>query len=284
MYPEILRIGPISIKAWGLTMALSVIVALFIALKRADKLGMKRDFIYDLIIVVVVSAIVGSRIFYVIFHLEEFRGNLLEIVNPFAGPGGFGIAGLSMMGGVFLVVVAVAIYALIKKINFPRLADVIAPTFLLGAGITRIGCFLNGCCFGKPTSCACGINFPDGAASSFLQHYISTHPHEEIAGLLPTQLYASAAGFLLFLLVLWLEKWRDFDGYTSWLVLGLYSIDRFVVDQFRIYEANQILGHLGPIKFTVNEIVLLILFAFSVAMFILGKRGYTLKKKNATSL
>lgn len=283
MYPELLKIGPISIKAWGLMMALSVVVALFISLRRADRLGIKREYVYDLIIVVVVSAIVGSRFFYVIFHLEEFRGNWLDTINPFAGPGGFGIAGLSMMGGVILVVVAVAVYALIKKINFPKLGDVIAPTFLLGAGITRIGCFLNGCCFGRPTSGACGVNFPKGAAGSFLQQYITNHPHEHISGLLPTQLFASAAGFILFFLVLWLEKWRDFDGYTSWLVLGLYSIDRFVIDQFRTYEANQILGHLGPLTFTVNEVVLLILFVFSVVMFILGKRGYRLKKKNASS-
>lgn len=280
MHPEILSFGPFSIKSWGLMMAISVIIALFISLKRADRLGVKRELVYDMVIVVLIAAIVGSRLFYVIFHLEEFSGNWLDIINPFAGPGGFGIAGLSMMGGVFLVVIAVALYALIKKVNFPKIADVIAPTFLLGAGITRIGCFLNGCCFGRPTSGACGIHFPDGAAGSFLQNYFTNHPHEHITGLLPTQLYASAAGFALFFIVLWLEKWRNFDGYTSWLVLGLYSIDRFIIDQFRVYEANQILAHIGPIMITVNEIVLLFLFSFSLTMFLLGRRGYYLKKKD----
>ncbi len=261
-------------------MAISVVIALFISLKRADRIGVKRELVYDMVIVVLIAAIVGSRLFYVIFHLEEFSGNWLDIINPFAGPGGFGIAGLSMMGGVFLVVIAVALYALIKKVNFPRIADVIAPTFLLGAGITRIGCFLNGCCFGRPSDHACAVHFTDGAAGSFLQNYLTSHPHEHITGLLPTQLYASAAGFALFFLVLWLEKWRTFDGYTSWLVLGLYSIDRFIIDQFRVYEANQILAHIGPIMITVNEIVLLFLFSFSLVMFFLGRRGYYLKKKD----
>lgn len=283
MHPEILKLGPVSVKAWGLMMAISVVIALFIALKRADKLGVKRDLVYDMVIVVVISAILGSRIFYVIFHLEEFRGNWLDIINPFSGPGGFGIAGLSMMGGVFLVVIAVALYSLIRKVGFPKLADVIAPTFLLGCGITRIGCFLNGCCYGRPTSGACGVHFTDGAAGSFLQQYIHSHPHEHITGLLPTQLMASAAGFILFLVVLWLERWRKFDGFTSWIVLGLYSIDRFIIDQFRVYEENQILAHIGPIMITVNEIILLILFVFSVVMFILGRRGYKLRRKNAPS-
>jgi len=280
MHPEILSLGPFSVKSWGLMMAISVVIALFISLKRADRIGVKRELVYDMVIVVLIAAIVGSRLFYVIFHLEEFSGNWLDTINPFAGPGGFGIAGLSMMGGVFLVVIAVALYALIKKVNFPRIADVIAPTFLLGAGITRIGCFLNGCCFGRPSDHACAVHFTDGAAGSFLQNYLTTHPHEHITGLLPTQLYASAAGFALFFLVLWLEKCRTFDGYTSWLVLGLYSIDRFIIDQFRVYEVNQILAHVGPIMITVNEIVLLFLFSFSLVMFFLGRRGYFFKKKD----
>jgi len=278
MHPEIFSIGPISIKSWGLMMALSVIIGLFISLKRAGKFGVAKDIVYDMIIVVVVSAIVGSRIFYVVFHLDEFRGNWLDIVNPF-GSGGFGIAGLSMMGGVFLVVISVAVYSWIKKLSFPKVADVIAPAFLLGAGITRIGCFLNGCCFGRTTDGPCGVNFPEGAARSFLDYYVQAHPGEVITGLLPTQLLASVIGFALFFFVLWLERWRKFDGYTSWLVLGLYSIDRFFVDQFRAYETNQIIGRLGPLTFTVNEIVLLILFVFSLTMFIWSMRNHSRKKR-----
>ncbi len=270
MKPEILSLGPVSIKSWGLALAVSVVLSTIIALKRSKKFGVNPDIVYDLIFVVVVSAIVGSRIWYVVFHLDEFSGNWLDIINPFQGPGGFGIAGLSMMGGVALVVIAVAVYSFVKKLDFLKVADVIGPLFLLGVGITRIGCFMNGCCYGRPTSGPLSVVFPEGPAGSYWQYFLETHPTTTMTGLIPTQLIASAAGFALFILVIWLERWRYFDGFSSWLVLMLYSIDRFVIDQFRIYEAEQVLGHIGPIMITVNEIILIVLFCFSWGLFAIG--------------
>ncbi len=251
-------------------MAISVLIGTLISVKRAKRIGIDTDSVYDMIFVVVVSSIIGSRLWYVVFHLDEFRGNWLDTINPFHGPGGFGIAGLSMMGGIVLAIVSVALYSLIKKVKFARLGDVIAPAFLLGAGITRIGCFLNGCCYGRPTDSAFAVVFRDGAARYFWENYILLHPDSGMTGLIPTQLIASLLGFALFFLVLWLERWRFFDGWTSWLVLMLYSVDRFAVDQFRSYEVEQILGYVGPIMLTVNEIIVFALFAFSLAMFIVG--------------
>ncbi|HHS50155.1 MAG TPA: prolipoprotein diacylglyceryl transferase [candidate division Zixibacteria bacterium] len=270
MHPELFSIGRFSVKSWGLMLAISVVISTILAVRRSKKFGVDPNIIYDLIFVVVVSAIVGSRLWYVAFHLDEFSGNWLDIVNPFSGPGGFGIAGLSMMGGVALVVITVAIYAWIKKLNFPLVGDVIAPMFLLGAGITRIGCFLNGCCYGRPTSGALSCVFTDGPAASYWQQFIHTYPASGMTGLIPTQLIASAASFALFFFVLWIEKWRYFPGYTSWIVLTAYSIKRFAVDQFRTYPADQVLGHIGPFMITVNEIILAGLVIFSAIMFVIG--------------
>ena len=278
MHPDLLQIGPVALRSWGLMMAISVLVGVLVALKRAKKLGVNPNTVYDMVIVVVISAIVGSRFFYVIYHLEQFRGNWVATFSPFHGPGGFGISGLSMMGGVALVIVCVAIYAWVKKLNFGRVGDVIAPSFLLGAGITRIGCFLNGCCYGRPTCGALGMHFPEGAAGQYLRSYMAQHPEVPVTGLLPTQLFASAFGFLLFFVVLWLDRWRCFDGFTSWLVLIFYCIDRFIVDQFRYYEPEQIIAELGPVLITVNELVLLAIFVFSLIMF---WNGYKKSRRSA---
>jgi phosphatidylglycerol---prolipoprotein diacylglyceryl transferase len=278
MHPEILTLGPIAIRAWGLAMAISVLVGVFIALKRAKTIGVDPNILYDLVIVVVVSSIIGSRIFYVIFHLNEFRGNWIETISPFHGSGGFGIAGLSMMGGVAFVIIAVALYCYFKKLSFAKVADVLAPTFLLGEGITRIGCFLNGCCFGRPSKIF-AIHFPDGAASDYFAQFISQHPESGATGLIPTQLIASALGFTLFFLVLFLDKKRSYNGYTTWLVLALYSLDRFFVDQFRFYEPEQVIARIGVIQFSVNEIVLLLLLALSAYMFVTGvKKSKKIKR------
>ena len=270
MHPDLLKLGPITIKSWGVMLAISVLIATFISLKRAKRFGVKPDTVYDMVFLVVISSILGSRLWYVVFHLDEFRGHWFDTINPFHGPGGFGIAGLSMMGGIVLAVVTIALYSIIKKLRFVRIADVIAPTFLLGAGITRIGCFLNGCCYGRPTNGVLSVVFPDGAAGYFWKNFVAQHPDTVMTGLIPTQLIASLLGFTLFFLVLWLERWRFFDGYTSWLVLFLYSVDRFAVDQFRSYEAEQILGYVGPFMITVNEIILFLLIVYSVTMFIFG--------------
>lgn len=266
MHPELISIGRFAIRSWGLMAALAFLAGFFFASRRAPKFNIDKNNIPDMLLVVLVSSLLGSRFFYVIFHLEEFRGRWLDTINPFGGEGAFGIAGLSMMGGVVFAILSAWLYTKIKKIPFRDLGDAIAPGFLLGAGITRIGCFLNGCCFGRPTDSFLGIQFPHHCPAGEVYPHVHIHP---------TQLYASALGFLMFGLVLLLEKkYRNFRGFTMWMVLLLYSVDRFIVDMFRHYEANQVLFKIGPAMFSVNEIVVIGLFIFSAVML---KRGNTNK-------
>ncbi|NOZ63265.1 MAG: prolipoprotein diacylglyceryl transferase [Calditrichaeota bacterium] len=261
MFPVLFRIGSFELRSYGLAMALSVALGVWISMKRAKKFDLKNDAILDLAVVIMLAAIIGSRLWYVVYHLDEFRGHWWDTINPVQN-GTIGIAGLSMVGGVVLAVISAFVYARTKKLNFISVGDTMAPVFLLGAGIVRIGgCFLNGCCYGKPTDSSIGIVFPpEGVAGSYFPH---TH-------LWPTQLFASALGFLGFFLVLWLEKKKKFNGFTLWMVFWYYSIDRFIVDQFRFYEAPQVLAKLGPITFNANHLLLLGLFVVSSYFLIRG--------------
>ncbi|MFP4458102.1 MAG: prolipoprotein diacylglyceryl transferase [Candidatus Zixiibacteriota bacterium] len=267
MHPEIIHIGRFAVRSWGLMAALAFLVGLFIASLRAPKFNINKNVVPDILLVILVSSLLGSRFFYVIFHLDEFRGNWMSTINPFAGDGAFGIAGLSMMGGIVFAIIATWAYTKIKKVPFLDLGDTIAPGFLIGAGITRIGCFLNGCCFGRPTDSILGTLFPPHCPAGDI--YPHTHIH-------PTQIYASLLGFAFFGLVLILERFHSFRGFTMWMVLLLYSIDRFIVDMFRHYEAKQVLFNIGHAMFSVNELVVVGLFVLSAVMLI---KGY--KKKNA---
>ncbi len=264
MFPVLFRFGSFELRSYGVSMAISVALGVWISMKRARKYGVKNEAILDLAVIIMLAAIIGSRLWYVVYHLDEFRGHWLDIINPIHD-GAIGIAGLSMVGGVVLAVIFSYIYARIKKLNFIALGDIIAPVFLLGAGIVRLGgCFLNGCCYGKPTDSPIGIVFPpDGVAGYYF-------PHQH---LWPTQLFASALGFLGFFLVLWLEKKKKFQGFTLWMVFWYYSIDRFIVDQFRYYESPQVLATLGPITFNANHLLLLGLFAVSSYFLIRGWRS-----------
>jgi phosphatidylglycerol:prolipoprotein diacylglycerol transferase len=102
---------------------------------------------------------------------------------------------------------------------------------ILGIGVTRVGCFLAGCCFGRPTTCALAVHFPAEAPASLAFGGRAVHP---------TQIYASAAGFAIFGLLLLAERRPSGRGATFGRFLALYGIARLVEDAFRYYEPSQV--------------------------------------------
>jgi phosphatidylglycerol:prolipoprotein diacylglycerol transferase len=144
------------------------------------------------------------------------------------------------------------------------LGDVIAPSFLLGVGIHRLGgCFLAGCCFGRPTGSILGVVFPP-------EGHLAPFPFG--TPLWPTQLFASVLGFAGFGLLYCLEQRDSFSRHTFWLVFAYYSIDRIIVDQFRYYEPSQILGTLGPLTLNINHIFLSGIFITCVVFWVRLKK------------
>ncbi len=254
MHPILFKIGPFELRSWGVAIAASFLIATLVSMKRASRFGVKPDNVLDLAIVIMLSSIVGSRIWYVVNHLERFRGHWLDIINPFQH-GRIGFAGFAMNGGIVLTLIASFLFIRIWKWNFLALADTIAPSFLLGAGIQRLGgCFLNGCCYGLSTDTVFGVTFPKKIG-----------PFMAGTPLWPTQLFASALGFIGFALVCWFERRRArFSGSTFWVVLVYYSIERFFVDQFRYYNPIEIIGKLGPLTFNTNHFLIGGLFIISV--------------------
>lgn len=263
MYPILFKIGSFELHSWGVAFAVTFLIGILVSVKRSSRFNIKSSEILDFALVVMIAALIGSRVWYVVFHLDRFKNNWFDVINPFQ-EGHFGIAGMSMVGGVVFALVASYMYVTIKKIDFMALAETIAPSFLLGAGIQRLGgCFLNGCCFGSPTDSSLGIVFPpDSVAGSYFP---------EIP-LWPAQLFASALGFLGFFLILWLERWRKFSGDTFYLVFIYYTVDRFIVDQFRYYETDQILGSIGKVTFNVNHILLLGVLVYCLFFWFKGRK------------
>jgi len=232
MYPEPFEfIGIHFIRSYGIMLALAFLIGILWARKRAIKAGISPDTVVDLSFVVLLASIIGSRFFYVIYHLDEFSDNILDTINPFQG-GSVGISGLSMMGGVVLALLAAALFFKIKKINPWPICDAMMPMFALGLAIARVGCFLNGCCYGLPTHDHLGLVFPADSAAGY--HYPGLP-------LIPTQLYSTLAGAAILAIVLISEKIKKFDGHSFWLTLGLYGLWRFTIDFFRFYEESMVL-------------------------------------------
>ena len=232
MYQELFRIGPLTINSYGVMLALAFIVGIFLAIRRAEKKGIDSNTIVNLAFIVMISAIVGSRLFYVLFHLSEFKGRWIYTFLPIQPDGTIGLGGLIFLGGFVGALLSGAIYVYRKKLSFWKVVDSVAPSLALGLFFGRIGCFLNGCCYGKACDMPWGIVFPPNSPAGFQTGGIAIHP---------TQLYSSAYGLIIFGILMLLDKKVHFDGFLFSTFLILYGVSRFVVDFFRFYESQMFL-------------------------------------------
>ena len=257
LHSVLFKIGPVAVRTYGFLLALAFVLGIWLSAKRAKKQGMDINWLPDLSLIVLITSILGSRFFYVIRHLEEFKGHPWDMINPIQSSGEIGIGGLSMFGGLILAILCSIIYLRLKKLNVQKIADVVAPSVMLGLGVARIGCFLNGCCFGKPTQSFLGVLFPpDSPAGYFFPDTC----------LFPIQLVASLKGFLIFGILLFVEKFKTFDGFTFWLMLVLYSTGRFTLDFFRYYEKSMVFAKVAGISFSMNQALTVLTFLISIYM------------------
>lgn len=245
MYPTLFQIGPFTLHAYGFMLALSFFLGVLLASRRAPGRGFSPDLVFDLSLVIVFASIVGARALYVLFHRDEIDG-FLDMVAVWSG-------GLTMYGGVLAAMAASWVYLRRRRIPFLRMADVVAPSLGLGLMLTRIGCFLNGCCYGEPTSGPFGVHFPPDSAVGRMFDGLALHP---------AQIYSSATGLAILLGLLAFDRRRRPTGQVFALFLVLDATGRFLLDFVRFYEANvYILWQL-----TVNQIISLGLFALGVLL------------------
>lgn len=253
MHSKLFQIGPLEIHSYGLMLAISFLIGIYLSMYRAKKQGIDQNKIIDLSVVIVLSAIFGARFLYVIFHLEEFKGHWMDTINPFQSSGQIGIAGLTMLGGFIAAVGFGLLYLKIKKLPVFKIADIVIPAIGLGIFFTRLGCFLNGCCYGLPTHEPWGMIFPSDSPAGF------SFPNQAIH---PAQLYSSLYGLIIFGSVLFLERYKKFDGFLLFIFFIMYGISRFIVDFFRYYENSMVLVQIGGLSISVNQGISLLMILF----------------------
>lgn len=240
MFPVLLRIGNLQLYSYGVMLFISFILGITFVESRARRFGVQPKKISDLALWVLIAVVLGARFFYVGFHWEEFRQNPINTIKFWGNPPG--LSGLMFYGGLLGGFLAGLLFVWRNRLPLVRLLDAVAPALVLGEGFTRIGCFLNGCCFGKPTGSIFGVVFPPNSAAG------ATFPNQAIH---PTQLYSSFAGFVLFGLALLLERKRLKPGVLFSIILILYSLFRFGIDFVRFYE--------NAANFWGNQVVSLVL-------------------------
>jgi phosphatidylglycerol:prolipoprotein diacylglycerol transferase len=211
MYPEFLRIGPLDIHTYGLLVALGFASGLWLAAHRAAGAGLRKEDVADLGVWLVVAGILGAKLFYVTFYLRDFLEawravGLRSLREGFVFYGGF--IGASL---------ATVVFARCRSVPLWPLADLLAPCLALGHLFGRLGCFFNGCCFGKPCSLSWAVRYPAG-------HYLAGVPVH------PSQLYEAAGNLLLCGLLLWYTPRRRFAGQVWWFYLLGYGTLRLAVE------------------------------------------------------
>lgn len=272
MHPVFFKIGSFPIHSYGVMLALSFLFGIMLSSWRAKKAGLNPDVIPDVGFWVIIAAILGSRLYYVLLHFEEFSDNLFSIINPFQGDV-VGIGGLVMYGGFIGAIIAAFIFFKLRKLPFLPYADALAPGVGFGIMLTRIGCFLNGCCYGAAGHGSLSVGFPLSSPAGMYQSHIHA------AGLYPAQLFESFGGLLIGVIILLVGRMKPFTGLQFYLVGLLYSILRFVVDFSRYYSANE---HVGPLSH--NQTVCIALFIISTGLIlknILFKDEQSASKKNS---
>ena len=237
MYPEILKIGPLTIYSYGLMAALGFLLAGFLLEREFVRVGRKKELAGTIIIAAMIGGIVGSKIYFLIENpsllKEDFFGSV------FSG------AGLVWYGGLLGGLLAVTWWIKKKGIPFLLVADLLAPLLLLGQGMGRIGCFLAGDgCYGPPSDVPWAMAFPNGVIPTMQRVH-------------PTPLYDAILLISLFF-VMWFIRKKAFKPGTLFGIFGMFmGTERFFTEFFRT-NPRDIFGMLTQAQF------------FSIVLFICG--------------
>ena len=232
---ELFSFGPIHIYFFGLMIAIAAIAGGAFAIKQGEKRGINEDIMFNLIIIVLISGVLGARLFYILFYDPSFYfKNPGEIINIDEG-------GLSIHGGIFSAIVAGYVYSIKSKIAFFKLADIAVMGIALAQGIGRVGCDV----FGKAmiNIMPWGINY-----NGQILH--------------PAQVYEFILDYILFI-ILWRRSYKKkFEGELFVIYLIAFPIIRGIVEFFRI---NPVVW--GP--FSISHLLSLVLVVIGLVSYIL---------------
>lgn len=249
MHPILFSFGPLRIYSYGVLVAMGVLSAILLLRSSARRLILHPDVIVDLAIATVVSGFVGARIFYVIQFWDQFRKTPMDVFKIWEG-------GIVVYGGLIGGLIGFTVFIRLRKLSFLPLLDVFVPALAFAQGFGRLGCFMNGCCFGKPTTLSWGILFP----------FLESQVH-------PTQLYEAAFCFALALFLLLLSRKTIPAGSVSAAYFILYPMGRFTIEFFRGDNARIFMDLTLAQWISIGSIVFTLLLVF-IFKFSHGKKSF----------
>jgi phosphatidylglycerol:prolipoprotein diacylglycerol transferase len=275
MYPELFRIGDFYIGTFGLLVALGFLAGIQYGARAARRIPIPPERVYDLALVIMIAALVGSRLAYILVEWKWFLRDPWSLV--------FSRQGYVFYGGFIAALLAGIGYCRWKELPVARVADAMAPGVALGHAFGRIGCYLNGCCYGNPCSFdSFLLRYPkildseghiaghavyleqlrEGMIGVQASHALPVHP---------TQLYEATGLVILFVVLHWmLKRSRWAPGVIMLTYAVAYALLRFIIEFFRGDPRGWIIN--GRIS-TSQGIALLVVAAAPLVYLELRKRN-----------
>lgn len=209
---------------YGFFVALGFFTGITLAKKEARRLGQDPAPVGDLCFYILIAAIVGSRLFYMIVNPQTFIENPLEIFKIWNG-------GLVFYGGFIAALVTAVVYLKRRRMPIGGTADMLAPGLAAGHVLGRVGCFFAGCCYGKTCDLPWAVTFT---------HPMSLAPHA--IALHPSQLYEVGNNLVIFGLLWMFRRRKTFDGQVFWIYMLMYGVTRAILEIFRGDPRGFLLG------------------------------------------
>jgi phosphatidylglycerol:prolipoprotein diacylglycerol transferase len=252
LHPILFRIGPFTLHAYGVFVAMAFLMGIGLALKEARRVGEDPNKVLDLAFYMLIASIIGSRILYVLVNWPMFKDDLLEIFRLWHG-------GLVFYGGFIGAVLTALWYMRLKGLLLWKTADILAPSIAFGQFVGRIGCFFAGCCYGKVCELPWAVTF--------------THP-ESLAPkgvpLHPTQLYGSLIALLIFLTLTALKRIKKFEGTLFWTYVLLYGMARSVLEFFRGDDRGMLIQNM----ISTSQLIGVIMASLAIVMLIVLRKRH----------
>lgn len=219
IHPTAFTFGPFAIRWYGLFMATAFILGLWISVRESRRLGLDTEIFMDLIFWVLPAAILGARLYFVLFNWEDYRANPLGALAIWEG-------GLAIHGGLMGAFIAGYIYVKKQDISFLMLADIAAPSIILGQAIGRWGNFINQEAYGGPVTYSFlqKLHLPQWMIEQM--NIVGTYHH-------PTFLYESIWNMIGFVILFSLRYLNPQRGVLFFSYLAWYSIGRFFIEGLR---------------------------------------------------
>jgi phosphatidylglycerol---prolipoprotein diacylglyceryl transferase len=243
MRPTLFHLGAgFPIHSYGFLIAVGLVVGVAVSVRRGRSVGLDTGTTLDLTFYSIVVGLVGARLLYVLTHASEYARvcagtgaprSFAQKLTDCTAALRFWQGGLVFLGGAVLAALVVLLFARRKKLGLGDVADVLSPSVSIAHVFGRMGCFLVGCCYGKPWSH--GVHFPpDSVAYAELEaRRLMFHGVANTPGLHPTQIYESIGELFIFCFLLWLWRRRRFPGAVALAYAVAYSLLRFFVEMFR---------------------------------------------------